>query len=127
MRELGLLRYWMRQYTIKADLHVSRCTSIIHSKETEPEKQLDRKPLTLGSLSSAFLLLFIGLVMAKLAFVFEIIKFRNSVTRKVATKMEQEIAEQSTEGEHVIVSSPNLKASATEDIQNLEEIATEIE
>ena len=71
MRELGLLKFWKHRYMVKANLQVSRCSSIIHSKETEPEKQLERKPLKLLYLSGAFILLLIGFVISTLSFAFE--------------------------------------------------------
>ena len=110
MRELGLLSFWKRQYTIRADLQVSRCSNIIHSKETEPEKQLDRKPLTLGSLYGAFILLFVGYVIALLlAFVFELITFhRGSLKRKVAPQVNSRVKKQNTvKRDQVIDSSSN--------------------
>ena len=109
MRELGLLSFWKRQYTIRADLQVSRCSNIIHSKETEPEKQLDRKPLTLGSLYGAFILLFVGYIIALLAFVFELITFhRGSLKRKVAPQVNSGVMKQNTvKRDQVIDSSSN--------------------
>ena len=103
MRELGLLSFWKRQYTIRADLQVSRCMSIIHSKETELEKQLDRKPLTLGSLYGAFILLFFGYILAKLVFAFELITFhRGSLKRKIA-RVNREIMKQTLKGLRLLI------------------------
>ena len=87
MRELGLLKFWKHRYMVKANLQVSRCSSIIHSKETEPEKQLERKPLKLLYLSGAFILLLVGFVISTLSFAFEKIMFNFSSKRQVGISL----------------------------------------
>lgn len=71
MREYGLLEFWKRRFMSSTDLNVRRCQSIIQSKKTEPEKQSDRKPLSLESLSGAFILLLVGYIVTTIVFLFE--------------------------------------------------------
>jgi hypothetical protein len=71
MREYGLLKFWKRRFMSSTDLNVRRCQSIIQSKKTEPEKQSERKALSLESLSGAFILLLVGYIVTIIAFLFE--------------------------------------------------------
>ena len=90
MQELGLLQLWKRRFMSATDRHVSRCQSVIHSEVTEAEKQSETKPLTLESLSGAFIILLVGYLIATAVFLFErlIRSFKKDL--KVETKIVSE-------------------------------------
>ena len=71
MLDFGLLEHWMDIHTAKSNLRLKKCMETV--KQIEPEKQADIKPLTLSSLSGAFILLLVGYVTATLAICFELL------------------------------------------------------
>jgi len=74
MIELGLLQYWMDIHTQKINLSLKKCFET--AKQIEPEKQANRKPLTLSSLSGAFIFLLVSYIIATLAICFELFFLR---------------------------------------------------
>ena len=90
MRELGLLDSWKRLYTTATDLRVRRCQSILRNKETMPEKQSFRKPLSLESLSGAFVLLLVGFGVAAIVFFIELLIVRLALKKKAQNKITPE-------------------------------------
>jgi len=93
MLELGLLQHWMDIHTAKSNLRLKKCMETV--KQIEPEKQANIKPLTLSSLSGAFILLLVGYVTATLAICFELLiptlwlVCKQASAYKIYTKLKQ--------------------------------------
>ena len=93
MLELGFLQHWMDIHTAKSNLRLKKCMETV--KQIEPEKQANIKPLTLSSLSGAFILLLVGYVTATLAICFELLipslwlVCKQASAYKIYTKLKQ--------------------------------------